>query len=194
MFYTHSNRPGRVVQPKTNKFEPEYEERTDAKTGKKYLKKVSETNVYDKIQENKDTNNLKKLLDRYGVKPEDVATNIKEFLAGIEASPINDYTGLPKTLMESLALEEEAQSIYKRTPKEIKAMFNNNFSEFLQGAYNGKLKEIVKLYTKEELKVVQPQNEPLRPINTQPGQTTMTMPGVLPGQTSITMPGGTNNA
>lgn len=146
MFYSETNRPRTIAQKETNRVEPEYEERTDPKTGKKYLKKVGETDVYAKIQESKESSMLKNILDRYKIDPKDSATKIED--------NVLDYTTQPKNLMEALAIAEEAKSIYNQSSAEIKQAFNNSYTEFLAGAVNGKLQQVIKETKKENSKDV----------------------------------------
>lgn len=145
-YYSESRRPKTIAQPETNPIEPDYEERTDTKTGKKYLKKVGETDVYAKIQESKESSLLKNILDRYRIDPKDSAIKIDD--------NILDYTTQPNNLMEALAIAEEAKAIYNQSSAEIKQAFNNNYTEFLAGAVNGKLQEVIKETKKENNKNV----------------------------------------
>lgn len=135
-FYSESNRPRTIPQPETSRIEPEYQERTDPKTGKKYLKKTGEVDVYAKIQESKESSLLKNILDRYKIDPKDSATKIDE--------NIFDYTTQPANLMEALAIAEEAKEIYNQSSADIKQAFNNSYTEFLAGAVDGRLKKVIK--------------------------------------------------
>lgn len=136
MFYSESNRPKTIAQPTTNPIEPEYEERTDTKTGKKYLKKTGETDVYAKIQESRESSKLSNILNRYKIDPKDSATKIDD--------NILDYTNQPKNLMEALAIAEDAKTIYNQSSAAIKQAFNNSYTEFLAGAVDGRLKKVIK--------------------------------------------------
>ena len=114
-FYSDQKRPSRLTQPKTNKYEPEYEERIDTKTGKKYLKETGKTNVYEKIQEAKEGCSLKEIMKRYGIDP-----NLSAQKVETETGEIFDYTGTPKSLMEALEITNEARNMFEKSSKEIK--------------------------------------------------------------------------
>lgn len=146
MFYSETRRPSRISQPKTNNIEPIYKEAINTKTGKKYLKKVDEVDVYEKIQAAAEGVTLKEIIKRYGINPFESAEKIDEF-----GTEILDYTNQPKNLMEALEITNEAKNVFDNLSKEIKQIFNNNFSEFLAGSQNGKLNEVIKIYKKNKI-------------------------------------------
>lgn len=136
MFYSESRRPNRITQPKTSEYEPEYEEHIDTKTGKKYLKQVGKTNVYEKIQEAAEGVTLAEIIQRYGINPAESAEKLES-----STGEILDYTNTPKNLMEALEISNQAKNIFEHSAHEIKSMFNNNFTEFLAAANDGSLKK-----------------------------------------------------
>lgn len=143
MFYTTTNRPKVIAQPKCNKMMPVYKEKTD-KDGKVNLIKVKEINIYEKIQENRNTNNIKDMLDRYGIKVEDSINEINQILNG----DIYDLTMAPKNMIDAYNQINEAKSIFNNSSKELKQAFGNSFTDFLAAADNGNLKKIIKSFEK----------------------------------------------
>lgn len=136
LFYSESNKPTRVAMPKCPKYQPEYEEFIDPKTGNEYLKETGKTNTYERIQEAKDGALLKNIIERYNFKIDETRLDKIE-------NTINDFTGIPDNIIESLNIVNQARTTFDEMPKDIKNMFNNNFNEFLIGAQNGTLKSIL---------------------------------------------------
>jgi hypothetical protein len=128
--------------PTTSKFEPEYKEILNAQ-GKKFLKKVGETNVYEKIQAGKDSATLENLINKYKIKIND------ENLTKLDET-ITDLTNIPTNLVEALNTIDEARATYENSPTEIKKVFNNNFTEFLAGSQNGTLESLIKQYKPQQ--------------------------------------------
>lgn len=145
MFYSETRRPARITQPATNTIEPIYKEAINTKTGKKYLKKIDEVDVYEKIQAAAEGVTLKEIIKRYGIDPTESAQKIEEL-----GEEILDYTNTPNNLMEALEITNNAKNIFDKSSKEIKQAFNNNFNEFLAGAHNGKLNNILKEFKKNQ--------------------------------------------
>ncbi|UPW36499.1 internal scaffolding protein [Peromfec virus RodF8_36] len=134
-FYSESNTPPRMFQPETSRTEPDYEERLD-KDGKKYLKKVGETDVYEKIQEARSGTELAQLIENFKIKiNENDLTKVEE--------TIIDVTNIPTNMIDALNVVEQAKTTFNTAPKEIRETFNNNFTEFLAGAQNGTLKSLL---------------------------------------------------
>ena len=138
-FYSETNRPARVIQPATRTTEPEYKETIDTKTGKKVLKKIGEIDVYEKIQTATEGTSLKELINRYNIDPSESAVKLET-----ETGEILDYTNQPRNLMEALEITNQAKNLFENSSKEIKQKFNNNFTEFLAAANNGKLETALK--------------------------------------------------
>lgn len=136
-FYSESNKPKTIATPCGSKFEPEYEEVINNKTGKTELKKTGETNVYDKIQESKESALLENIIKKYKI---DINENN---LTKIEET-INDLTNLPDNLIDNLNIINQAKQTFEQSPQEVKQFFNNNFNEFLAGSENGTLNSLIK--------------------------------------------------
>lgn len=148
MFYSETNRPPIIPAKKTSKFEPEYEERIDTKTGMTYLKKTGETNVYERIQASKDSTDIQKIVERYQItlenKPE---MNMDEVL---------DYTNIPGNLIEAQQLIIKAKQLFEKEPKDIREKYNGNFNEYLMAAQSGELKETYQKVFDRKFKAKEP--------------------------------------
>lgn len=100
----------------------EYEYHID-KTGKKQLmKKDSFINVYDRIQADRDSTDINKLMERFA-------------LGDSEALNINkgvfiDTRDMPKTYAEVFERGLECEQFFSGLPVELKEMFDNSYSVF----------------------------------------------------------------
>lgn len=166
-FYSETNKPKTIPMPKCSEYQEVYQEVLD-KEGKTKLKVIEKVNVYEKIQESKDSVILANLLETYKLKVnENNLTKLDE--------TVLDLTNLPENLSETLNLIDNAKLVFDQTPGEIKSFFNNNFSEFLQGAQNGTLTSLLnekynrKNQTVPQEQVAQPQVQVVAPTtNTTP--------------------------
>lgn len=154
-FYSETNKPKTIPMPECSEYQEIYQEVLD-KEGKTKLKVIEKVNVYEKIQESKESVILANLLETYKLKVnENNLTKLDE--------TVLDLTNLPENLSETLNLIDNAKLVFDQTPGEIKAFFNNNFSEFLQGAQNGTLTSLLnekynrKVQTVPQEQVAQPQ-------------------------------------
>lgn len=166
MFYSESNKPKTIPMPKCSEYQEVYQEVLD-KEGKTKLKVIEKVNVYNKIQESKDSVVLANLLETYKLKVnENNLTKLDE--------TVLDLTNLPKNLSETLNVIDNAKLVFDQTPGEIKSFFNNNFNEFLQGAQNGTLTSLLNEKYNRKTKTV-PQEQVAQPqvqVVTQPTTTT----------------------
>lgn len=153
MFYSDTYRPKRVRQPKCSKLEPVYEERIDTKTGKPYLKKVKNENIYERIQTAAEGVTLKELIKRYNIDPSESAKHIES-----ATGEILDYTNLPQNMLEALETSIQAKNIFELAAPEIKQKFNNNYTEFLAAASTGNLQKALKEFL--------PSEKPVNEVNT----------------------------
>ena len=116
-----------------SKTAPIYEETINTKTLQKELKKVGETNVYEKIQESRDSTDIQKIIERYQI-------NVDEKLD--ISDEILDYTNNPTSLIEAHQMIINAENIWDKEPNVIKEKFGNNFEQYLASANNGTLKQV----------------------------------------------------
>lgn len=140
-YKSQTNRHKRIFQPKTRKTVPEYKLRTQ-KDGTKKLVKVDEYDIYEKIQQNKDTYNLKKLVELYQIKPDESINKLEENVA--------DLTRMPTNLIEAQKQAEEARIIFDSLSVKVKNKFDNDFGKFLAASTNGELKKVIEEHNKSK--------------------------------------------
>lgn len=140
-FKSQTNRHKRIFQPKTKKIVPEYKLRTQ-KDGTKKLVKVDEYDITEKIKANKDTYNLKKLVELYQIKPDESMGKLTENVA--------DLTRMPTNLIEAQNQAEEAKIIFDSLSVKVKNKFDNDFGKFLAASTNGELKKIIEEHNKSK--------------------------------------------
>lgn len=153
-FYSESNKPPIIAHKQTSTITPIYEEVINTKTNKKELKKVGETNVYQRIQESRDSTDIQKIIERYQINLNDKINVNEEIL---------DYTNNPTSLIDAHAMIVQAENIWNKEAQDVKQKFNNNFVEYLAAANSGELKKVYeelapkKFKKAEQTKVEQPQ-------------------------------------
>lgn len=168
-FYSESNRPPIIAHRKTNSIVPTYEEVINTKTHKKELKKVGETNVYQKIQESRNSTDIQKIIERYQINLEDKPKINEEIL---------DYTNNPTSLIEAHARILQAENIWNKEALDVRKHFNNNFNEYLAAANNGELRKVYEELAPKKYKKVEVVKENFldvqQPTQQQATQTTQT--------------------
>lgn len=132
-FYSESNHPPMTYHRECSKTIPVYEEQINTKTLQKELKKVGETNIYEKIQESRDATDIQKIIERYQINIDEKIDIRDEIL---------DYTGYPGDLIEAYKMTLNAEQIWDKEPASIKEKFGNNFVEYLAAANNGTLEKV----------------------------------------------------
>ena len=132
-FYSESKHPPMIYHRECKKTAPIYEEQINTKTLQKELKKVGETNIYEKIQESRDATDIQKIIERYQINIDEKIQINDEIL---------DYTQNPTSLIEAHQMILNAEQIWDKEPATIKEKFGNNFVEYLAAANNGTLKNI----------------------------------------------------
>lgn len=104
-----------------NRMEPEYKERYDEETGKKYLVKVGEINIYEKIQTYKDECDVHSILERM-VNGDTSMLRTNAVYANI--------SNMPKSYGEMFNRIKELQETFNNLPKSIREKFNNSLEEW----------------------------------------------------------------
>lgn len=165
MFYSDTRRPKRITQPRCSKLEPVYEERLDTKTGKPYLKKIKEENIYEKIQCAAEGITLKEIIQRYQIDPSESAKTLESV-----SGEIRDFTNMPDNILSALECSIQAKSVFDLAAPEIKNKFNNNYTEFLAAAASGKLTKVLNEYLPAD-KYVNQNNTTTTNVETKPTQT-----------------------
>lgn len=124
MFFSETNRPGRINCPEGNKFEPEYEEMIDAKTGKMILEKTGEIDIVEKIQTSKEACLLDNIIKKYNI-------DLKKEYKQVVEDTINDLTELPDNFIDTMNFIKKAQEVFNQAPSELREKYNNNVNEFI---------------------------------------------------------------
>ena len=132
-FYSLTNKPPRMPYPKSNKIVNTYSLKIDKATGKKELKATGKTDIYEKIQESKESTLLYNILEKYTAGDTSVLDK-KQGMYG-------DVTELPTNLAEAQQLIIEAENTFKKLPIDIRREFNHSVTEFMAGIENGKLEK-----------------------------------------------------
>lgn len=153
MFRSLSNLGGYVPRPiEYPKTRPTYEYDFDAKTGKKYLKRTGETNVYAMIQESKDDNTPQKIAAR--MQRGDM-TALGEVVDGFL-----DTLSYPKTFMESQNVMLKMQNLYDGLDVKQKAEYGNDINVFIK-SLNTKMDEKLQANAQAQReKLIQQQQQP----------------------------------
>ena len=131
-YYSRSNLPATIAQPKCDKIVPTYGEKID-KDGKVHVVETGKTNLYEKIQASKDDTLIYNILDRFAAGD----VSVLQRHQGVYA----DLTDMPKTLAEAQQSLITAENYFNKLPLDVRAEFNHSFSEFLASASAGKLAE-----------------------------------------------------
>lgn len=131
-FYSRTNMPTTIAQPKCEKIVPTYGEEID-KDGKVHVVETGKTNLYEKIQASKDETLVYNILDRFNAGDVSVLQKNQGYYG--------DFTDMPKTLAEAQQLLITAENYFNSLPLEVRKEFNHSFSEFLASASAGKLAE-----------------------------------------------------
>lgn len=143
MFYSETNRPKTIAMPKSSQYETEYIEEVD-KDGKKHLKEVGKTNVYEKIQASLEATKVENIIKRYTMNPANVE------LLNRRVAIYADISDVPENMIDAYNTIEQAKDHFAGEDTKIKEAFNNSFTEYLAGAMNGKLAEVLGLNKKVE--------------------------------------------
>ena len=154
-FYSYSNKHPRSPYPESHKIVPTYSLKIDKQTGKKELKESGKTDIYEKIQENKEGTYIYDILEKYMGGDESVLSkNVARY---------EDVTELPTNLAEAQQLIIDAENTFKSLPLEIRKEFNHSPTEFMAGIENGKLEQIlIKKGLKEKPQETKVEQQPLQ--------------------------------
>lgn len=113
----------KYISPSGSKLLAKYAIKVDKKTGYEELKPTGEyENVYDRIQADYPSTDINILMQRFAL-GETEAINIKQ---GFYA----DVTGMPSSYAELFQMAEDARVYFDELPADLKAMFNNSYTEF----------------------------------------------------------------
>lgn len=90
--------------------------------GRKNLEKVGETNVYEKIQADKDSCDINKIIARFVAGDTSALDRVKGMYM--------DTTDFPENYAEFLQRQQDANKLFDRLPLDTKEAFNNSADEF----------------------------------------------------------------
>jgi len=131
-FYSRSNLPTTIPQPKCEKIVPTYGKEV-TKDGKVQIVETGKTNIYEKIQASKDETLVYNILDRFNAGDVN-ALNQRQGTYG-------DFTDMPRTLAEAQQALIDAENYFYTLPLDVRKEFNHSVSDFLASAGKGKLAE-----------------------------------------------------
>lgn len=118
----------------------EYMEDYD-KQGRRYLKEVGKTNIYNLIQSHKEETQVYNILEKYEKTNDENLINKRNGAYG-------DFTNTPRTQMEVLNTINKANNVFAGLDIEVRKEFNNSPEEFkasiLNGTFEGKMQKFVK--------------------------------------------------
>lgn len=125
---------------------PQYIETID-KNGKTYLKKTSDKNVYEMIQEESKGTSIYEIVDKYLQTGDETLLNRRE---GVFA----DFLNLPKSQLELHQKIKEAEHQFEQLDREIRAEFDNDVGVFktaiLDGTFEDRIAHYIGKQTKAE--------------------------------------------
>lgn len=134
-FYSLTNKPPRSPYPKSHKIMPTYSLKIDKQTGKKELKETGKTDIYERIQESKESTMIYNILERFLAGDNEIINK--------QIGSYGDFTELPTNLAEAQQLIIDAENTFKSLPLDIRKEFNHSPTEFMAGIENGKLEKIL---------------------------------------------------
>lgn len=144
-FNSRTNKPKTISAPSGEKFANEYAMQIDEK-GHKTLKKVGETNIYEKIQSNLEETLIENILTR-------AAMGDSKALNRVQGNYI-DCTEMPETLADAQNRILLLKSEFDRLPIELRREYNFSAEEFVTDAGSTKWNKLMGI-TKEEVPVVE---------------------------------------
>lgn len=100
----------------------EYEYKLDKEGKKQLVKKDSVINVYERIQADRDSCDINKLMERFALGDSEALDITKGFYV--------DARDLPKDYREVLDKGIEAEQFFDSLPTDLKVMFDNSYSVF----------------------------------------------------------------
>lgn len=130
-FYSRSNLPVTIPQPKCEKIVPTYGKKIE--DGKVKIVETGKTNLYDYIQASKDETLVYNILDRFNAGDVNALNQRK--------GTYGDFTNAPKTLAEAQQSLIDAENYFYSLPLDVRKVFNHSLSDFLESVGNGTLSE-----------------------------------------------------
>lgn len=133
-FYTLSNLPPVYGKKEFPKSKFTYCFQYDKETGRKVLCKDKEIDFQDEIQMFERDCNIYNVINRYCYGDLNALNQVQ--------STFVDMTVVPKTMMDALNISLKMQNQFNALKPEIRAEFNNDFSQFVASFSNGKIKGV----------------------------------------------------
>lgn len=106
-----------------SRFENEYQEEIDSKSGKLSLKKIGKKNIYEIIQADREDTKIENILWR-------LANNDMSVLKQATLTYV-DEKDFPKSLMEAQNIVVKARQEFDKFPMEVKKLFNNSCEQYV---------------------------------------------------------------
>lgn len=140
-FYSRSNLPETIPQPKCEKIIPTYGKKVND-DGSICVVETGKTNLYEKIQASKDETLVYNILDKFNAGDVSVLQQRR--------GTYGDFTDMPETLVEAQQTLIDAENYFYSLPLEVRKEFNHSVSEFLSSASKGTLSERHKYFRAPE--------------------------------------------
>lgn len=144
-FDPYQNKPPKEKSPSGEEIIDDYQVMTDAR-GKTNCKKMGKINIYERIQAQRDTVDIYKILEQC------VVTGSEQPLQRVSGI-FGDFTQVPTDLNTMNEHIQNAERIFNSIDKEIREKFNNNIGEFRAQIKTGEAyKKIGHMFKKPEIK------------------------------------------
>lgn len=153
-YQTQENRIKVPTNPGTEKIDI-YSEAID-KDGRVYLKKIEETNIYQKIQASLEETQTYNILEKFLQSGDASIINKREGIYG-------NFTNIPNTPIELQNTIMRAEREFEELDKDVRAEFENNVGMFkqsiLDGTFNDKMSKYLekKTYKSQQSENQEPQ-------------------------------------
>lgn len=122
-FATRNCPPEKVYTVTCKKSAPKFGEVVDKETGRKTVKVVGETNLYQMIQENKAETLIYNVIDKYNKgHTELIGENVGGFI---------DTIGVPNTLQDMLQVQINGELAWQSLPLELRRKYGHDVGAFL---------------------------------------------------------------
>lgn len=155
-FDPYENQPNKECTPAGKETLPQYIEDVD-KNGKKILKRTTDVNIYEKIQEESDGSDVYSILEHY-IKTGDISTlNKNKAIYG-------DFLNMPKTTIEAFNMATRAERAFNESDKSIRELFENDVNVFKKSIADGTLNEKLAKFMPKEKEIVTQQPAPAQEI------------------------------
>ena len=140
-YQTQENR----IKPKTpsgSNLIPIYSETID-KQGKTYLKKIGNTNIYEKIQASLEETKVYNILEKFEKTGDPSILNRRQGVYG-------DFSNIPKSPIEIQNIILRAEKEFNSLDKDVRQAFENDVGMFKQSIMDGSFEEKMQKFIKSK--------------------------------------------